>query len=562
MYFKKLFPLSILLLGAQSLSADCASCYNPDACIDKIEYVNYTPWEAGDDAGLWCLPGSRCTESLPTRPSGAEIYQDLSYLSHKNRYPSEYTPEQWRTIMLHMRVILPMTAWNHRMVLSFMQGQQVKGDCSEIASSNSIQKNELALNDDSLKDIGPVSTASELTALTPPGSFSYRSKFNHVFTGTLSFWYFHPIFTFFGDLDGNNSFFYEFDPTFLSSYGDNLLLASKIGVANFGQSAAFFLQYAYVAYVYNDYITFIGGKFFIPFGAYFQQWVYPWIEKSAINPYCRIALGFWDIYMVSDIGFEVKGAIPLCNLGDCFYRSSFTYDLWIGNGPSEVNSFSGSVTSNGSINFSANAPDNNNEIAYGGRIAFLPNDLQSYGISYMRGRWSSNKVAFSVDGLGKKRVYQGAVFDWNIHFHPSILLRGEYLWTQYEGNLSEFKWVRNTCYWAQLALGFDLIEYVCPNLYCWKPCLWDRMEFVIRSEMSWCQPAGRATLGFDYSGFDKKTISFTLGYYFTQSLTAKLQYDINYGDSGLNFVRESITGSSKKTGFDKNWLVFRIAYGW
>jgi hypothetical protein len=116
-YFSKLLPLLALLMAPHGLSAECTTC---DACYEEVGYIDYTPWEAGDDAGLWCLPGSTCTYSCPTRPSGAEIYRDLGHFCHKNRYPSEYTPDQWRAIMLHMRVIQPMTACNHRMVLSYL----------------------------------------------------------------------------------------------------------------------------------------------------------------------------------------------------------------------------------------------------------------------------------------------------------------------------------------------------------------------------------------------------------------------------------------------------------
>jgi hypothetical protein len=264
-----------------------------------------------------------------------------------------------------------------------------------------------------------------------------------------------------------------------------------------------------------------------------------------------------------DIGFEALGAIPLCSLGDCFRRSNFTYQLWIGNGPSEVNAFTPSANPPGSIYIvDANAPNNNNELTYGCRFAFYPNDLQWYGISYARGRWSSNKVAFSADGLGKKRVYQAAAFDMNINVDPSTTLRGEYIWTQYEGNLAEFPWVRQTAYWIELAVGLDHIACICQDLYCWKPCLWDRLEFVMRSAQVWSQPSGATSLGFDYSGFDKKTFSVGLNYYFTQTFRALLQYDFNYGDEGHNFVREFITGSTKKTGFGNNVWYFIVTYGW
>jgi hypothetical protein len=371
--------------------------------------------------------------------------------------------------------------------------------------------------------------------------------------------YHQPFISFFGDIDGNNSFFYIYRPCFLSSYGDNILMAATIAITNFGQSATFGLSYAYVAYVFNDYVTFLAGRYYVPFGI---EWPY-FLNFSVAKLWVPYYTFPTPITHSHDIGFQARGAIPLCSLGECFRRSSFTYELWIGNGPSEVSAFTGSSNPNGSIYLvDAIAPNNNNEFAYGCRLAFLPNDLQAYGFSYARGRWSSNKVAFSADGLGKKRVYQAAAFDLNINVDPSTTLRGEYIWTQYEGNLPEYPWVRQASYWVEFAVGLDHIACIWEDLYCWKPCLWDSLEFVMRSEQIWSQPSGATSLGFDYSGFDKRSFTVGLNYYFTQTFRALVQYDFNYGDAALNPVRESITGSSKKTGFNNNVFYFIITYGW
>jgi hypothetical protein len=180
----------------------------------------------------------------------------------------------------------------------------------------------------------------------------------------------------------------------------------------------------------------------------------------------------------------------------------------------------------------------------------------------MRGRWSSNKVAFSADGLGKKRVFQGAAFDLNINLDLTTVIRGEYIWTQYEGNLAQYPWVRQATYWLELAVGLDHIAWLSQDIYCWKPCLWDRLELALRSAMVWSKPSGSTTIGFDYSGFDKRSFSIGLNYYFTQTFRALLQYDFNYGDTGHNFVRESITGSTKKTGFKEDVWLFAVTFGW
>jgi hypothetical protein len=271
---KNWFCYLMLLITPVGLSANC-DCYPTNVpCGEEIQYVDYTPWEAGDDAGLWCLPGSRCTQSLPTRPSGAQIYYDLGHLCHKNRYPNEYTPEQWRTIMLHMRVIMPMTAWDHRMVLTFIQNNNPVVE--HVASEG--DANTVAQNSDTLEEaVGPVSATTP--AFVPTGFAGYTSKFNYVFTGAIYASYFHPFPSFFGDLDGNNSFFSFFQPTFVSSYGDDILMAARIVILNQAQRTVFFLSWAYVGYVFNDYVTFVAGKFPLPFASWFTYYQNPFISK-------------------------------------------------------------------------------------------------------------------------------------------------------------------------------------------------------------------------------------------------------------------------------------------
>lgn len=591
---------------------ECYSC-EQDPCCETSECVPYKPWVKGSDAGLYCLPGSRCTSSCSTLPSGAYINRTQGKLVHKIRYPIEWSPQEWKTIMMHMRVLLPMTACDYRKVLSFLQEIPFKPEKKietpkeiNTASIGVKQENHIAQNSDfqpkqstgsekkiiqeakskpegipnvdnqlgvggslseemSLEElIGPISTEGvEFLDMAPSIGLGREQKFNHVFTGYMTLDYTAPFSSFFGDFNGNNSFSYLFVPIFLSSYGEHLLLASKLAVFNFGQSVEFVLPYSYVAYFYNDYLTIQAGKILIPFGVYWNLYIQGWTGKSANSPLARTVFEDFAIAPNADIGIEVKGAIPLSNLGSCFQRANFTYDFWLGNGPSEVNVATPPVNRYpiGSIYYNTNngnSPNNNNEITWGGRLGLLPNDCNSFGISYMRGRWDSNKRAF---GMNRHLYFEGAAFDWNMHL-KYVELRGEYLWTQYENGIEEFKWVRQAGYWAEVIFPLSHFESFLPNLYCWNPCLWDSLEFIVRSDAVWSQESGRSILGFDYSGFDKRRVSLTLDYYFTQSFIAKVGYDFNYGDTGLNTTLNFLTGATRKTGYAKNVFTFRIAYGW
>jgi hypothetical protein len=613
----------------QCCSQDCAC--EDDACCTVIEYVDHEPWRDGTDSGLYCLPGSTCAFSCPTKPSGAELYKYQGRLDHRYRYGSEYTPEEWRTVMMHMRVLVPMTACSYRKILSFLQERPYKpkkkpaiakktestdsqGNVAvatdkelnddELIAENTSDRDEnslgsgdnldglLAENGESVTEGGEVVAEDELSLEelvgpvdvegvgfdgdVPIGGHGWIPKLNHVFSGYMYLDYTSPTNSFFRDFNGDNTFSYVFAPVFLSSYGDSLLMASKIAVFNFGQESHFVLPYAYLAYLYNDYMTFQFGKFAIPLGVYYNYYI-GWCEKMATPPLARTFYEDNTIVPNVDIGVEVKGAIPLCLVSSCLNKSTLTYDFWLGNGPSEVNDFTPNnpegplQVPNGTIYYNAgegNSPNNNNSLAWGGRIGFMPNDCQIYGVSYMKSRWSSNKTTFGKFGLagGRKLNFEAAVFDWNINFNQYITFRGEYIWSQYENSVAEFPWVRNTAYWAMLSFELGLLKCYCPNVYSCNPCLWDSLEFCIRSDAMYRQPSGKSFYvgaNEEGKGFDQKRFSLTLGYYFTQSFSAKLGYDFNYGDEAVYPTRAFVTDNyTKKTGFAENVFTFRIVYGW
>jgi len=61
-------------------------------------------------------------EKKPARkPSGAELYSMHCNRCHPERYPTERTAAQWKTIMLHMRVRANLPAEDARTILKFLQ---------------------------------------------------------------------------------------------------------------------------------------------------------------------------------------------------------------------------------------------------------------------------------------------------------------------------------------------------------------------------------------------------------------------------------------------------------
>jgi cytochrome c5 len=53
--------------------------------------------------------------------TGAELYQINCNRCHAERYPTEFTPAQWKTIMIHMRVRANLPAAQAREVLKYLQ---------------------------------------------------------------------------------------------------------------------------------------------------------------------------------------------------------------------------------------------------------------------------------------------------------------------------------------------------------------------------------------------------------------------------------------------------------
>jgi len=82
---------------------------------------------AGGDAG-----DSKAVQNAQTKPtepvkaqklSGEDLYTINCNRCHSQRYPKEWTPGQWKTLMMHMRVRANIPADQAREILKYMQEQ-------------------------------------------------------------------------------------------------------------------------------------------------------------------------------------------------------------------------------------------------------------------------------------------------------------------------------------------------------------------------------------------------------------------------------------------------------
>ena len=60
-------------------------------------------------------------KAAPKKLSGAELYSMHCNRCHPERYPTERTAAQWKTILLHMRVRANLPAEQARTILKYLQ---------------------------------------------------------------------------------------------------------------------------------------------------------------------------------------------------------------------------------------------------------------------------------------------------------------------------------------------------------------------------------------------------------------------------------------------------------
>ena len=81
-------------------------------------------------AGFAVIGAAICSagpQAAPEKPpvkstlSGAELYAINCNRCHQERYPTEFDPARWKTIMIHMRVRANLPAEQAREILKYLQ---------------------------------------------------------------------------------------------------------------------------------------------------------------------------------------------------------------------------------------------------------------------------------------------------------------------------------------------------------------------------------------------------------------------------------------------------------
>ena len=80
-------------------------------------------YAGGDGKAPQKADTASCDSPKAEKLSGEDLYAINCNRCHSERYPREWTPSQWKTLILHMRVRANLPADQAREILKYMQEQ-------------------------------------------------------------------------------------------------------------------------------------------------------------------------------------------------------------------------------------------------------------------------------------------------------------------------------------------------------------------------------------------------------------------------------------------------------
>jgi hypothetical protein len=231
----------------------------------------------------------------------------------------------------------------------------------------------------------------------------------------------------FGKVDGSHSAFAmaDFAPIFLFRSGDNILFEAGFDVTlqnnaplSAGRTTSVDLSFAQMDYLWNDYVTVVGGYMLLPLGTYTERSA-GWLNKIPDDPLPR------GLLPSNGAGVQLRGAVPIGESGQLV-----NYSVYGANGPGSADGTgnANALDLDGNVGIKSDGTFGNlhGGPSGGGRVGwFLPlkphYDLE-LGVSGQSGQW---------DDAGQ-RLWSAAVFDAALHISPYLEIKGEYINTWVE----------------------------------------------------------------------------------------------------------------------------------
>lgn len=195
---------------------------------------------------------------------------------------------------------------------------------------------------------------------------------------------------------------HHFNPIFLFQMQDNLLAAAEVEIEH---GAEIELEYAFISYIWNDYVTITGGKFLVPFGVFNERLHPTWIAKVPTRPFSndQVVPVAW-----SEAGVMLSGAV-----GIAAPYSRVNYNLYLVNGLEGV-----AGDDMRDLRKEDDRDKKNNNKAVGGRLGIVPYKGVEIGASAYTGKYdavSSPQLDLNLFGI-----------DAEFHHQDFFELRGEF----------------------------------------------------------------------------------------------------------------------------------------
>ncbi len=216
------------------------------------------------------------------------------------------------------------------------------------------------------------------------------------------------------DEEGNdiqNNVVARFVPIFLFQLSEKIHIEAELEFStNAEGETETELEYANMHYFLNDNTIITAGKFLLPFGQFGANLHPSWINKAASNPGLygghggNGSLGGITSIM-GDTGINIANTWTLGDAGRIFT------DFYTVSGPRQEEGDHG-----GGVDMGAKKGDNNDSMAFGGRVAYAFLPEWEIGVSYYSGEYSDdgdlNYSAYNIDfnWIGSYASVRGEIF--------------------------------------------------------------------------------------------------------------------------------------------------------
>ncbi len=305
-----------------------------------------------------------------------------------------------------------------------------------------------------------------------------------------------------------NSFTSSMNPIFLFQFQDRVLFEAEFEFALADGVTETGLEYAQLDFIATDNLTFVGGKFLLPFGVFGDRLHPTWINKFSTAPpiYGHHVSAFGAeplLPIMSDLGVMARA---VANAG----RFNLGINMYAVQGPSIEGDPTEEIPE---LQFLASSGDGNTNKMLGGRLDIALPPWAELNVSYFNGDYDDQNV---LDFTG-----------WNVAGElrtQGFELRGEYLQTRQEiEQPAGFPTLVRQGFYGQAAYRIGAWEPV----FRWTQVFDDKLDGTVTDQGAW-----QAGFGLDY--------------WFSPSIALMAGYELNR-ENGLEI--------------DNDRLIVHIAFG-